>query len=81
MISEMSKRFLSFLLAMLMVVSMVPAQVFATELDEHDHDHGEAIVEQQEGEETEPEATDACLKLALFSLVRVSLLCMYLSPT
>ena len=53
MISEMSKRFLSFLLAMAMLVSMVPVQVFATETEEHDHDNSETVAQQQLDTESE----------------------------
>ena len=55
------KRLLSFLLAMVMVFSLVPMQAFATE-SEHDHDHEhteETQVETEPQAETEPEETEA----------------------
>ena len=54
------KRLLSFLLAMVMVFSLVPVQAFATE-SEHDHDHEhteETQVETEPQAETEPEETE-----------------------
>ena len=50
MIKQLSKRFLSFLLAMVMIFSAVPAQVFAADTD--GHDHSEAVMTAPAPEET-----------------------------
>ena len=49
------KRCLSFLLALVLVVGIMPAQVFATGTDDHDHDHDEEIINTEvPPQETEP---------------------------
>ena len=40
-----AKRFFSLLLAVLMVISMVPAPAYAEETHDHDHEHNHAEVE------------------------------------
>ena len=49
MITQLSKRFLSFLLAMVMIFSMVPLQALAVEHD--DHDHSEAVTTAPDSDE------------------------------
>ena len=44
MIAQFGKRSIAFLLAIIMVFSLVPVQAFAAETDEHDHDHDSEIV-------------------------------------
>ena len=69
MIAKLGKRFISFLLVMLMVVSMFPMQVFASEVDtdtaEHeceecvDHDHDESTDSTTETTQTTTTTTTA----------------------
>ena len=44
MLTNIGKRTLSFVMALVMLFSMVPVQAFATEEDGHDHVHEEEIV-------------------------------------
>ena len=64
MFANYGKRILSFLLALVMALSMLPSQAFATELDAHEgHDHSheeviETIEPETEAVEIETELVD-----------------------
>ena len=54
MLAKHTKRWLSMLLALVMILSAVPAPVFAAEADDHDHTHAEeTVITEQVSQEAE----------------------------